>query len=47
MKKLLVIIVALSFLSCDREAKDKEQIEQLKGKAVDILISFQEVCRLK
>ena len=31
-------MVVLSFLSCDREAKDKEQIEQLKGKAVDTLI---------
>ena len=32
-----IIIVAFSFLSCDRE-NDKEQIEQLKGKAVETLV---------
>ena len=34
----ITTIIALSFLNCDREVKDTEQIEQLKGKAVDTLI---------
>ena len=32
-----IIIVAISFLNCDR-VNDKEQIEQLKGKTVETLI---------